>query len=174
VRLNAFDDARMKFDIRFFVAICSSSSTWRSPSCFPGRSPFKASASSFLVDDGVPAVVTIRLRLRVEEGSARWIERAFRGRARRSGILDPPHGRPVGRTILFRRPQRGAVRQGFLVTAADDSSPGRAPVADVDDFGLACCAVEMSQMSMPRYDAERSASRRAPPPPVRRLMVAGS
>ena len=28
-------------------------------------------------------------------------------------------------------------------------------------FGLACCAVEMMQMSMPRYDAERFGSLRA-------------
>lgn len=35
---NAFDDARMKFDIRFYlVSIFSSSSIWKSPSCSPGR-----------------------------------------------------------------------------------------------------------------------------------------
>jgi NADH-quinone oxidoreductase subunit B len=28
-------------------------------------------------------------------------------------------------------------------------------------FGLACCAVEMMQMSMPRYDAERFGFRAA-------------
>jgi hypothetical protein len=35
---NAFDDARMKFDVRFYlVRSCSSSSIWRLRSCFPGR-----------------------------------------------------------------------------------------------------------------------------------------
>ena len=35
---NAFDDARMKFDVRFYlVAICSSSSIWKWRSCSHGR-----------------------------------------------------------------------------------------------------------------------------------------
>ena len=38
-------------------------------------------------------------------------------------------------------------------------------------FGLACCAVEMMQMSMPRYDAERLALRRAPSPRQSDVMI---
>ena len=35
---NAFDDARMKFDVRFYlVSTSSSSSTWKSRSCSPGQ-----------------------------------------------------------------------------------------------------------------------------------------
>ena len=37
---NAFDDARMKFDISFYLSRCSSSSSIsRWPSCSPGRPP---------------------------------------------------------------------------------------------------------------------------------------
>ena len=43
---NAFDDARMKFDVRFYLVSlsCSSSSISRSRSCFPGRSRSRISA----------------------------------------------------------------------------------------------------------------------------------
>jgi NADH-quinone oxidoreductase subunit A len=34
---EAFEDARMKFDVRYYLRSCSSCSIWRSRSCFPGR-----------------------------------------------------------------------------------------------------------------------------------------
>ena len=46
--------------------------------------------------------------------------------------------------------------KGFLVAAADDLiSWARTGSLMWMQFGLACCAVEMMQMSMPRYDVER-------------------
>ena len=42
--------------------------------------------------------------------------------------------------------------KGFFVTASDDLINWAHRLADVDDiFGLACCAVEMMQASMPRW-----------------------
>jgi NADH-quinone oxidoreductase subunit B len=46
--------------------------------------------------------------------------------------------------------------KGFLVAAADDLIAWtRTGSLMWMTFGLACCAIEMMQMSMPRYDAER-------------------
>ena len=45
----------------------------------------------------------------------------------------------------------------------------------MDDFGLACCAVEMMQTSMPRYDLERfGAAPRASPRQSDVMIVAGT
>jgi NADH-quinone oxidoreductase subunit B len=53
--------------------------------------------------------------------------------------------------------------KGFLVTSTDDLiNWARTGSLMWMTFGLACCAVEMMQMSMPRYDAERFGLRRAP------------
>ena len=46
--------------------------------------------------------------------------------------------------------------KGFLVTSTDDLIQwARTGSLMWMTFGLACCAVEMMQMSMPRYDCER-------------------
>ena len=46
--------------------------------------------------------------------------------------------------------------KGFLVASADSLIAwARTGSLMWMQFGLACCAIEMMQMSMPRYDAER-------------------
>jgi NADH-quinone oxidoreductase subunit B len=46
--------------------------------------------------------------------------------------------------------------KGFLVAAADDLIAwARTGSLYWMQFGLACCAIEMMQMAMPRYDVER-------------------
>jgi len=66
--------------------------------------------------------------------------------------------------------------KGFLVTAADDLITwARTGSLMWMTFGLACCAVEMMQMSMPRYDAERFGfAPRASPRQSDVMIVAGT
>src|SRR5262249_12400058 len=74
-----------------------------------------------------------------------------------SGILDPRTGTHVGASASFFPGMSVELGdKGFLVTAADDLITwARTGSLMWMTFGLACCAVEMMQMSMPRYDAER-------------------
>src|SRR2546430_16003117 len=73
------------------------------------------------------------------------------------GILDPRTGKPVGADDgFFVGLNDELADKGFLVTATDDLITwSRTGSLMWMTFGLACCAVEMMQMSMPRYDAER-------------------
>jgi len=66
--------------------------------------------------------------------------------------------------------------KGFLVAAADDLIAwARTGSLMWMTFGLACCAVEMMQMSMPRYDAERFGfAPRASPRQSDVMIVAGT
>ena len=69
---NAFDDARMKFDIRFYlVSILFIIFDLEVAFLFPWAVSFReAGAVRFLVHDGVPGCIDHRLRLRVAQGCA--------------------------------------------------------------------------------------------------------
>src|ERR1035441_3371765 len=72
----------------------------------------------------------------------------------------------------FKAMQAEMADKGFLVTSADALiNWARSGSLMWMTFGLACCAVEMMQASMPRYDLERFGF--APPasPPQAGLMV---
>ena len=73
------------------------------------------------------------------------------------GILDPHTGKPVGADdAFFGQVNHELSDKGFIITAADDLITwARTGSLMWMTFGLACCAVEMMQMSMPRYDCER-------------------
>src|SRR5207244_7689242 len=73
------------------------------------------------------------------------------------GILDARTGRPAGAHDPFFAGLNGELAdKGFLVAASDDLITwARTGSLMWMTFGLACCAIEMMQMSMPRYDAER-------------------
>jgi NADH-quinone oxidoreductase subunit B len=93
------------------------------------------------------------------------------------GIIDPNTGKPVGENDPFFREVNGELAdKGFLVTATDDLvNWARTGSLMWMTFGLACCAVEMMQMSMPRYDAERFGfAPRASPRQSDVLIVAGT
>src|ERR1700732_1940909 len=77
--------------------------------------------------------------------------------ASRQQILDPHTGQPVGANDAYFSDLNSELSdKGFLVAAADDLIAwARTGSLMWMTFGLACCAVEMMQMSMPRYDAER-------------------
>src|SRR5919107_3887462 len=73
------------------------------------------------------------------------------------GILDPATGKPVGANDpFFLEVNHELSDKGFFVAAADDLVTwARTGSLMWMTFGLACCAVEMMQVSMPRYDVER-------------------
>jgi NADH-quinone oxidoreductase subunit B len=71
------------------------------------------------------------------------------------GVADPEVRRLAGEGLPFGDFNELADK-GFLVTSADQLITwSRTGSLWWMTFGLACCAVEMMQMSMPRYDAER-------------------
>src|ERR1700730_14907739 len=130
-----------------------------------------------LVDDAVPCGADDRVYLRMEEGSARMglIEPAVAPAA--TGLLEPRTGRPVGSDDAFYVGLNNELAdKGFLLTAADDLIVwARTGSLMWMTFGLACCAGEMMQMSMPRYDAERfGLGPRASPRQSGVLIVAGT
>ena len=73
------------------------------------------------------------------------------------GILDPSTGKPVGANDPFFLEVNSELSdKGFFTAATDDLITwARTGSLMWMTFGLACCAVEMMQMSMPRWDAER-------------------
>src|SRR6266516_426217 len=88
------------------------------------------------------------------------------------GIVDPRTGKLAGADAAFFTGLNGELAdRGFLVTSAHDLIIwARTGSLMWMTFGLACCAIEMMQMAMPRYDAERFGF--APRPPPRRCSTA--
>ena len=78
-------------------------------------------------------------------------------RERSNGIeLEPAGGCPGGGRPYFLSVNDRLADKGFLVTTADELiNWARTGSLMWMTFGLACCAVEMMQASMPRYDVER-------------------
>ena len=96
-------------------------------------------------------------------------------------IIDPRTNKPVGASVgaddpFFSDLNSELADKGFLVAAADDLIAwARTGSLMWMTFGLACCAVEMMQMSMPRYDAERFGfAPRASPRQSDVMIVAGT
>jgi hypothetical protein len=93
------------------------------------------------------------------------------------GILDARTGRPIGADDpSFGTLNNELADKGFLVTASDELITwARTGSLMWMTFGLACCAIEMMQMSMPRYDAERFGfAPRASPRQSDVMIVAGT
>jgi NADH-quinone oxidoreductase subunit B len=93
------------------------------------------------------------------------------------GLVDPRTGRPFLADDPFYTELNGQLAdKGFLVTAADDLIKwARTGSLMWMTFGLACCAVEMMQFSMPRYDSERFGfAPRASPRQSDLMIVAGT
>ena len=93
------------------------------------------------------------------------------------GLIDPATGKPIGANDPF----FGALNdqlgdKGFIVTTTDDLIQwARTGSLMWMTFGLACCAVEMIQLSMPRYDLERfGAAPRGSPRQSDVMIVAGT
>jgi NADH-quinone oxidoreductase subunit B len=93
------------------------------------------------------------------------------------GIIDPSTGKPVGANDpFFLEVNHELSDKGFFVAAADDLITwARTGSLMWMTFGLACCAVEMMQVSMPRYDVERFGfAPRASPRQSDVMIVAGT
>jgi NADH-quinone oxidoreductase subunit B len=93
------------------------------------------------------------------------------------GIIDPKTQKPLGADDpYFAEINDELADKGFLVTATDELiNWARTGSLMWMTFGLACCAVEMMQMSMPRYDVERFGfAPRASPRQSDVMIVAGT
>src|SRR5665213_324516 len=127
----------------------------------------------FLVDDGVSRRLNRRLHLRMEERRARMGVTPA-GQAARSAVEG---GRAVtDNDPYFKQMQLEMHEKGFLVASADALiNWARTGSLMWLTFGLACCAVEMMQASMPRYDLERFGfAPRASPRQADVMIVAGT
>jgi NADH-quinone oxidoreductase subunit B len=91
------------------------------------------------------------------------------------GLLDPGTGRPIS-DAYFAGFNSALADKGFVMTAADDLITwARSGSLMWMTFGLACCAIEMMQMAMPRYDVERfGLAPRASPRQSDVMIVAGT
>ena len=69
------------------------------------------------------------------------------------GLVDPATGKPLGADdAYFGSISDELADKGFLVTTTDDLIQwARTGSLMWMTFGLACCAIEMMQLSMPRY-----------------------
>ena len=85
-----------------------------------------------------------------------------------AGTIDSPRGVPD----LFDRTSEGLEQKGHFVTSLD-SLVGWARSSSLwgMTFGLACCAVEMMHVSMPRYDMDRIGTFFRPSPRQSDVMI---
>ncbi len=93
------------------------------------------------------------------------------------GILDPSTGKLVGADDrFFGEVDANLADKGFLVTSTDELIQwARNGSLMWMTFGLACCAVEMMHVVMPRYDCERFGyAPRGSPRQSDVMMVAGT
>ena len=93
------------------------------------------------------------------------------------GVLYPATGKPVGQNDpFFGEINNELADKGCIVSTTDDLiNWSRTGALMWMTFGLACCAVEMMQMSMPRYDSERfGIAPRASPRQSDVMIVAGT
>ena len=160
---NAFDDARMKFDVRFYlVSILFIIFDLEVAFLFPWAMALRRHQHGrVLVDDGVSGGADRRVHLRMEEGRAGMAMTATAG---------------PDREVQAAEINRELQDKGFLVTAsADLINWARTGSLHWMTFGLACCAVEMMHTSMPRYDKERfGIAPRASPRQSDVMIVAGT
>src|SRR3712207_4238728 len=130
-----------------------------------------------LVHDDLPWRPDGGLHLRVAERRARM------GLIEKNKAGDDPHPLGVYAPQAQRQPDpfftdvsNELADKGWLVTSTDELITwARTGSLMWMTFGLACCAVEMMQMSMPRYDAERFGfAPRASPRQSDVIIVAGT
>ena len=110
-----------------------------------------------LFDSARFAHVDDRVYLWVEKGSAR-MELSKPTIVTPNGELIATHSGSAGAAVdpFFTNVKSELYDKGFLVATADNLIAwARTGSLMWMQFGLACCAIEMMQMAMPRYDVER-------------------
>eukprot|EP01132_Coremiostelium_polycephalum_P007157 gene7157-8816_t len=166
---NAFDDARMKFDVRFYlVSILFIIFDLEVAFLFPWAVAFSKIGWfgfwSMMIFLGVLTIGFI-------------YDQTTLVAPKPKGILDPGTGKPIGSDdAFFGEINNELADKGFLVTSADALVTwARTGSLMWMTFGLACCAVEMMHTSMPRYDGERFGfAPRASPRQSDVMIVAGT
>jgi NADH-quinone oxidoreductase subunit B len=101
----------------------------------------------------------------------------FQNQSRGPSVLRPGHGLPEDQSDpYFLAIRDDLADKGFFTATAEELITwARTGSLMWMTFGLACCAVEMMQMSMPRYDAERFGfAPRASPRQSDVIIVAGT
>ena len=132
---NAFDDARMKFDVRFYlVAILFIIFDLEVAFLFPWAITFgKLGLVRLQVDDDLPRRPDGRLHLRVEEGSpgmgliSEQPVDPGRSRRRAASSTRTPASRSARRTLISSRSTRSWPTRVSSSPRPKISSPGRAP-----------------------------------------------
>ena len=92
------------------------------------------------------------------------------------GVMTGPNTAGADKEATVARMNKDLSDKGFLVTStADVINWGRTGSLWWMTFGLACCAIEMIHVSMPRYDLERfGTAPRASPRQADLMIVAGT
>jgi NADH-quinone oxidoreductase subunit B len=168
----AFEDSRSQFDVRFYlVAILFIIFDLEAAFLFPWAVSLGRLAGGLGRDDDLPRRARHGPHLRLEERGARM-----------GVILDPRHEnqRPADLQApdpdIFQPDSVGSLRQGFPRHLDRGPVPvGAHRLLWWMTFGLACCAVEMIHVNMPRYDLERfGVAPRASPRQSDVMIVAGT
>ncbi len=176
----AFEEPRSQFDVRFYlVAILFIIFDLEAAFLFPWAVSLDITGwTGWIVDDGLPRSSSPS----ASPMSGRW-ERWNGNRFMSQQMTTSPHGRdaliqPTAKGGDVRQPdaeyfnalQTEVNDKGFLVTSTEDLFQwARTGSLWWMTFGLACCAVEMIHVNMPRYDMERfGVAPRASPAPVGR------
>ena len=163
---NAFDDARMKFDVRFYlVAILFIIFDLEIAFLFPWAVAFKdISMLAFWSMMVFLAVLTIGFAYEWKKGGLGM------------GVMAGANTAGFDRDVATRELNSELRDKGFLVTSTEDIiNWARTGSLHWMTFGLACCAVEMMHASTPRYDLERfGTAPRASPRQSDLMIVAGT
>jgi NADH-quinone oxidoreductase subunit B len=165
----AFEDPRSQFDVRFYlVAILFIIFDLEAAFLFPWAVSLDLTGwpgwitMMVFLGELVRSALPMPGRRELWTGNERAVTAAGGNRAARSGV--------------FQRSERRGVDKGFLVTSTEDLFQwARTGSLWWMTFGLACCAVEMIHVNMPRYDMERfGVAPRASPRQSDVMIVAGT
>ena len=164
---EAFDDSRMEFDVRFYlVAILFIIFDLEIAFLFP-----------WAISLGGIGTLGFWSMMFFFGSFNYWLYLRMEKRSFGMGIkIDAPLSQQKEIPEEFKDLAKDFAKKGFITTSSDNLiNWARTGSLHWMTFGLACCAVEMMQTSMPRYDLERfGAAPRASPRQSDVMIVAGT